>query len=393
MHFIGKCNNQPDLTYPCANWYTVFCYIYYIIRKSIGSIHCQSGGKMNNKVTIQDIADALGISRNTVSKAINNSSGLAEATRERILQKAVEMGYKSFSYAGAFSNVFSSSAEKNKEPEYMGEIALLSGTFLTQSHFASLMLDKMQQELSQLGYTLNTHRVSPLNLETKTLPLTLRLENVKAILCIEMFDLDYDNMLCGLGKPILFVDGPSKHNGKALWADQIYMDNTTEITRLVFNLLDKGYSRIGFVGDYTHCQSFYERYSAYYQALINAGQTPDPKYIIRNLASEDILKAIREMDRLPDVFLCANDFVALDLLAALKCIGKKVPDDVRVCGFDDSAESRMITPPLTTIHIHSQVTAFSAVQLLISRINEPSLDYRILHTQTDLIYRESCPEE
>ncbi|MCQ2509416.1 MAG: LacI family DNA-binding transcriptional regulator [Lachnospiraceae bacterium] len=348
---------------------------------------------MNNKVTIQDIADALGISRNTVSKAINNSSGLAEATRERILQKAVEMGYKSFSYAGAFSNVFSSSAEKNKEPEYMGEIALLSGTFLTQSHFASLMLDKMQQELSQLGYTLNTHRVSPLNLETKTLPLTLRLENVKAILCIEMFDLDYDNMLCGLGKPILFVDGPSKHNGKALWADQIYMDNTTEITRLVFNLLDKGYSRIGFVGDYTHCQSFYERYSAYYQALINAGQTPDPKYIIRNLASEDILKAIREMDRLPDVFLCANDFVALDLLAALKCIGKKVPDDVRVCGFDDSAESRMITPPLTTIHIHSQVTAFSAVQLLISRINEPSLDYRILHTQTDLIYRESCPEE
>lgn len=46
------------------------------------------------RVTIQDIADALGVSRNTVSKAINNSDGLAEATREKILQKAVEMGYK-----------------------------------------------------------------------------------------------------------------------------------------------------------------------------------------------------------------------------------------------------------------------------------------------------------
>ena len=55
------------------------------------------------KVTIQDIADALGISRNTVSKAINNSEGLADATRERILQKAVEMGYKQFSYVASLS--------------------------------------------------------------------------------------------------------------------------------------------------------------------------------------------------------------------------------------------------------------------------------------------------
>ena len=49
------------------------------------------------KVTIQDIADALGISRNTVSKAINNADGLADATREKILKKAVEMEYKQFS--------------------------------------------------------------------------------------------------------------------------------------------------------------------------------------------------------------------------------------------------------------------------------------------------------
>ena len=46
---------------------------------------------MKKKATIQDIADALGMSRNTVSKAINNSEGLAEATREKILQKAVEV--------------------------------------------------------------------------------------------------------------------------------------------------------------------------------------------------------------------------------------------------------------------------------------------------------------
>ena len=53
---------------------------------------------MANRVTLQDIADALGISRNTVSKAINNTGILADSTREKVLKKAMEMGYKQFSY-------------------------------------------------------------------------------------------------------------------------------------------------------------------------------------------------------------------------------------------------------------------------------------------------------
>ena len=117
---------------------------------------------MNKKVTIQDIADALGISRNTVSKAINNSEGLADSTREKILQKAIEMGYKQFSYAGSIA-IPRNSVVPTARPEagaYQGEIALLTGSFLTHSHFASLMMDKFQREISQLGYTMNTHRVT-----------------------------------------------------------------------------------------------------------------------------------------------------------------------------------------------------------------------------------------
>ena len=53
---------------------------------------------MGTRVTIQDIADELGISRNTVSKAINNTGILADATRDKVLKKAMEMDYKQFSY-------------------------------------------------------------------------------------------------------------------------------------------------------------------------------------------------------------------------------------------------------------------------------------------------------
>ena len=56
---------------------------------------------MATKVTIQDIASELQLSRNTVSKAINNTGVLADATREKILRKAAEMGYKQFGTQGS----------------------------------------------------------------------------------------------------------------------------------------------------------------------------------------------------------------------------------------------------------------------------------------------------
>ena len=332
---------------------------------------------MNKKVTIQDIdiADALGISRNTVSKAINNSEGLADSTREKILQKAIEMGYKQFSYAGSLAAISgapaASESERPQAPGYQGEIALLTGSFLTHSHFASLMLDKFQREISQLGYTMNTHRVTGTELANKTLPITMNMEQVKAIMCIEMFDWDYDEMLCGLDIPVLFVDGPAKRSGKSLPADQLYMDNTTEITRFVNDMLEKGFTKIGFVGNYDHCQSFFERYTAFYLTMLMAGQKVENRFVIKESRREELTVAIASLKELPEVFVCANDFVATDLLQALAAVGKRVPDDVLVCGFDDSAESRLSKPPLTTVHIHTQIIAFTAVHLLISRIQEP----------------------
>ena len=343
---------------------------------------------MKKKVTIQDIADELGVSRNTVSKAINNSEGLADATRERILQKAMEMGYKQFSYVNTLINI-AHPPTPSERPEYKGEIALLTASFLSQSHFASTMLDKFQREISLLGFTMNTHRVTEENLRSMTLPRTFRREQVKAVVCIEMFNRAYDEMVCELDVPVLFVDGPVKSGGFSLPADQLYMDNTTEITRFVNDMLSAGQRRIGFIGNYDHCQSFYERYAAFRLAMLRAGAPVDERHCIRYNHQDEIAEMLDALDSLPDVFICANDFVAGDTIRALFSIGKSVPEDVRILGFDDSAESRLSRPPLSTVHIHTQIMAFSAMHLLISRIREPSLDYRVVHTETDLIYRDS----
>ncbi len=341
---------------------------------------------MGKRVTIQDIADALGISRNTVSKAINNSDGLADATREKILQKAVEMGYKQFSYVNGLVN-----AEKDakSEPAFHGEIALLTTTFLTNSHFASLMLDAFQRDISQLGYTLNTHRVTPENLADHTLPFTFSRERTSAIICIEMFDRSYDEMVCSLGLPVLFVDAPPYPSGNTLPADHLYMDNTSGIMQLVNAALARGIRKIGFIGDWDHCQSFFERYMAFRGTMLLAGKPVEERWCISCLGQEAIAARLAALEDLPQMFICANDFVASDAIRALRAQNRAIPGEVLFSGFDDAPESRMITPQLTTVHIHTQIMAFSAVHLLMSRINQPSLDYRTIYTETELIWRAS----
>lgn len=339
------------------------------------------------RVTIQDIADALGISRNTVSKAINNSDGLADETREKILQKAAEMGYKQFAYAYDASKSVPVSTAPFKE---LGEIALFTGSFFHSSHhFAALMLDRFRDEISRLGYTLNIHIVDRENLEKKTPPVTFHKERCSAVMCVEIFDWAYGEMVCGLGLPVLFVDGPHKRAGNSLPADQLYMENATGITRLVNDMLQKGKRRIGFIGNYEHCQSFYERYTAFRCAMLMAGVDVEERFCIKATYYREMEEPLSALSELPDLFLCANDFVATEAIQVLRKLGKRVPEDVLFAGFDDAPESRLITPALTTVHIHTQVMAFTAVRLLMTRIKEPELNYRIVYTETELIYRES----
>ncbi|MDE7243145.1 MAG: LacI family DNA-binding transcriptional regulator [Oscillospiraceae bacterium] len=344
------------------------------------------------RTTIQDIADALGLSRNTVSKAINKSDGLADATREKILRKAVEMGYMQFACAASppeSTTLQPVPVGTHDGHGAAGEIAVFTANLsLLSNHFTIPMLDRFKREISQLGYILRVYKVEREDLARHTLPVTFATERVKAILCVEMFDWSYDEMICRLGLPVLFVDGPNKRSGNSLPADQLYMDSVTGITRIVNEMLRKGKRKIGFIGDYEHCQSFFERYAAFRSTMTLAGVPVDETFCIKSnsIDMEDSLAALPEM---PEMFICANDSIAVDTMQSLRKLGKSVPRDILLCGFDNAPESRIMTPALTTIHIHTQIMAYTAIHLLMTRMSEPTLDYRTVHTATELIYRES----
>ena len=354
---------------------------------------------MANRVTIQDIADALGLSRNTVSKAINNTGILADTTKEKILKKAMEMGYKQFSYTAILEDM-STQEETPSISQKNREIALLTTKFLGDSHFSSTMLDKFHREISQLHYSLSMHRISADELKQKKLPITLDLSRISGIICYEVFDHEYSKMLCDLDIPLLFVDTPVIGLSEPLKADCLYMDNRSCIYSFIQEMTQRGKKSFGFVGEELHCQSFWERHMAFRDALYLLKQPYKEEYCmlgnkegVENPDSaeyqEYLTECFQKLDKLPEVLICANDFVALDTLQVLRKLGYSVPEDVCICGFDDSPESKIIDPSLTTIHIHSQIMGFSAVHLLMSRIKNPSLNYRTMYTETSLIYRKS----
>lgn len=356
---------------------------------------------MADRVTLQDIADELGVSRNTVSKAINNTGILADATREKVIKKAIEMGYKQFSYM----NISNPSESALITETAKGEIALLTSNFIASSHFASSMLDKFQSELFRLGYSFAMYRLQEYETKELKLPASFNRERTAGIICVEMFDRKYCSMLCALDIPVLFVDSPVYCFDAPLKADHLYMDNQYGIHSLVREMVRKGKKRIGFIGEAMYCQSFFERYISYKNAMYLSklpcmdeycitGNKKDARSPGYKVYREYLTEELGKLKSLPDVFICANDFIAIDTLHVFKNMGISVPQDVYLCGFDGSPESEIVSPSLTTVKIHSQVMGSCAVHLLISRIKNPSLNFRTVYTETSLIYREStenCP--
>ena len=348
---------------------------------------------MATKVTIQDIANELQLSRNTVSKAINNTGVLADATREKILRKAAEMGYKQFAYLPLFQEDTAKAAEHSILPSDKREIAMLTTQFLSSSHFSSMMLDRFQSEIEHLHSCTTIHRISPIELKEKKLPSSLNIQRTAGIICFEVFDYDYAQMLCDLDVPLLFVDTPVMDMRPPLKADRLYMENRIEVQNAVAHMVQRGKKRISFAGDKNHCQSFFERYMAYRDAVEYFGLTEGLSTCAMPSGQQNypvsLYETIRRFKTMPDAFVCANDFVAMDLVKALDELGYSVPDDIWVCGFDDSQEASYFAPRLTSIHIHGQIMGYTAANLLMTRIEEPSLNYRTVYTETNLILRES----
>lgn len=354
---------------------------------------------MATRVTIQDIADSLGLSRNTVSKAINNTGSLAPSTREAIFKKAQEMGYKLFSYASEDSSL-SFNVQRVKDEKISGDFALLTAGILDSLHFSAKMLDVMQEEASKLGCGFTIYRVTQRELKEKKLPASFDKSRILGIFCVEMFDEEYCSLLCDLNMPLVFIDTPATFSPKTMRADVLLMENRNCIYEFIADMVNRGKKDFAFVGEAKHCRSFFERYDAFRGALTMYGlEYKEERALIGNITvctngiqkvyRDYLIENLAKWEKIPEVIICANDFIAADLLMVFRERGIRVPEDTLICGFDDSPQALILSPPLTSIRINSHDMGFCAMDLMLSRIEAPTRAFRTVYVQTSLICRAS----
>ena len=336
------------------------------------------------RVTMQDIADACGLSRNTVSKVFNGRGAVPQATRELIIRTAEEMGY------GA---PVEHAASAGKQAQ--GCIALLTCNLPRDAHFGTFLLSAFSDPISRAGYTLKIFEISAEETRQKKLPPFFDRERVMGILCIEIFDTDYLAMICGLGLPTIVIDGPRHAVSTLMACDFVSMDNIAAEITVVSRLVEMGARRIGFVGDREHCCSFYERWFGYSIGLRDTGLPLDEKLCILapdSAAYDDtdwLIRQIRQMPGLPDAFVCANDFLGIHMMSALKKMGLSIPKDIMVTGFDGTSQSALVEPPLTTVAIPGNDIGRIAANLLLYRISQPGMPFVWTRVKTTPEWRES----
>ena len=91
----------------------------------------------------------------------------------------------------------------------------------------------------------------------------------------------------------------------------------------------------------------------------------------------------------PDAFVCANDYIAIQLMAALKRQGIVIPDQVMVAGFDGTQQSAVVEPSLTTVHIPGTDIGHLAADMLLARIENPDRPFLCTYVKTTPLWRES----
>lgn len=344
---------------------------------------------MKIKVTIQDIADQLGISRNTVSKAINNTGSIAQDTKEKIFQKAAEMGYKQFSLISQVQENFIPNTVSNRE------IALFTHSLIGNSHFSSSLLDTFEKKISRQGYRLSIYMIRDQEMNSLVLPANFNHENTDGIICIELFSRSYSEFLCSYPIPTLFVDTVANTSDLSLDSDILYMENHSSVYIMLKQLIEKGYHNISFVGDRYNCNSFYERFKGYSDVLTDYKIPLRLENCILDCDNSPydnpdwLCSKILALGKLPQVFFCANDFLAISTLKALKKLNYSVPKDVLLCGFDNSTESQIIEPSLSTVNIPSHSMGYIAADLILSRIEFSDMPYRTTYIKTDIVIRDS----
>lgn len=336
---------------------------------------------MDRKITMQDIADRLNISKNSVSQALSGKPGVSEETRRLVQLTADELGY----------DYPKSRKAKPAEQNAPKNIALIASdyAFSFKSFFGEIYLS-VEKEVRERGMNLFIESIDREAKESLTLPALLSTHNIDGILILSHISTDYILKILDTGIPTVLID----HHEPWLQADSILTNNRFGAFTAVEHLIKLGHRDIAYIGDVEFSPSYQERLEGYLLALNKYGITPNEDFMFKT-AHEDqdeLTDFFEGLERKPTAWFCVNDGHGFLILSLLQQKGFKVPDDVSICSFDNGQLSQISTPKITTVDIDLKYFGKKAVEQLCWRIENRDDPIHEILLPTKLLIRESTAE-
>ncbi|MNJ45691.1 Catabolite control protein A [compost metagenome] len=357
-------------------------------------------GKMKRKMTSRDIANALGISRTTVSRALNGHKEIPEATRKRVLDMAEELGYKHYGYQ--YNNTRDSGSDKDMHMRHqdhieLRQIAVLipSGINMNNEGYWVDVLRGVEEAARANRCMIVVHFISSQDYMEHKLPYSLIYKEVDGIIGIGIKNEQYMDTLLELDMPIVFIDSTWKGLASNRQFDLVLMESEAATSSLTSHLISLGHTRIGFIGDIQECRSFYERFLGFTRACMEAGISidsslhyiePKPNHYF---SYEEVASALQSSPHLPTAYVCANDLVAYRVKQYLESVGLTVPRDVSITGFDLLPTSHDLLGWLTSVKVQGTSIGLRAFEQLVWRANLPDRPAESIRIATEVVVGSS----
>ncbi|MCX4811269.1 LacI family transcriptional regulator [Streptomyces sp. NBC_01239] len=320
-----------------------------------------SGGRNRGgrRPTLEEVAARAGVGRGTVSRVINGSPRVSDATRAAVEAAVAELEYVPNTAARALAaNRTDAIALVVPEPEtrffaepYFSDMLKGVGTQLADTELQLLLIfagsDRERQRLAQY---LAAHRVDG-----------VLLVSVHA-------DDPLPDLLAALEIPAV-ISGPRSATEPLTSVDS---DNYGGARSAVEHLLSRGRTRIAHITGRLDVYGAQRRVDGYREALLDAGHEVD-EHLIQpgDFTEEGGRRAMTELlTRRPDVdaVFAGSDVMAAGARQVLREEGRRIPDDVALVGYDDSAIARHMDPPLTSVRQPIEEMGRSMIDLLLAEI-------------------------
>ena len=334
-----------------------------------------------SKPTMQDIADALSTSRISVWKALNNRPGVSDALRRQIQAKAEEMGY------------FQAARPAAPLPQTpRGRNVAVVVCRPESSVFWMQIIHQIAKDLSAQGVNLMYTYLPTSYKEGYTLPVSLTDGSVEGMIVLNVYSPPILQLLADLPLPKVYLDTIPALPFSRLHGDILLIEGRDPIRQITGKLLDRGLTRLGFLGDVEYAQTNTDRYQGFLDAHARRGLTPDPALSLTGPLGlrthyEEISYFLEHLKEKPDGFVCVSDYIAHFIQRYFEEHDIDPEGRIALTGFDNNGEYLNIADRITTVDVQPKTLGARLACKILFAIEHPRLAQEVSYVSSEILYR------